>query len=152
MTVREVEEILTAYRIKNKVYEYKRLELVKLRNEMVGLKAFDYNAVRVQGGEKSSPLDRLIDLESKLSSEVQKAFIDKATAYDGAMRLVFLLPNKGNDADILCEMYLLGKTYHEVSKKFFCEKQVVWNKVSKAKRLLSKITTAKGLVKEDFEE
>lgn len=119
---------------------------------MQGVSGTDYTKLRVQGGEKSCAMVDLIDKEIKLSKAVQEALIKKSEAYEGAMKLIYLLSNKDNACDVLGDIYLLNKSYCEVAKTYHYDINSLWNKVSKEKNRLVQITTAKGLEKEDFLE
>ncbi len=152
MTVNEIEEILNSYRKANSFYEKKLLQLFKIRHEMQGLKGTNYESIRVQGGEKDTALAKLLDKALELESAVSLALIRKTTAYDHCLKLIFVLNNTYNDCDILSDIYLLGKSYHDVAKKYCYDKQVLWNKVSRAKRALCKLTTIKGITKDNFED
>lgn len=150
MNVKDVEYILQRFNKESSRYNKRLLLLNQVRYQMQGLNGFDYSKVRVQGGEKRMPLEELYDKEQELKKSLEQAFIDQTTAYDCAIRLIYLLPNANNDCDILCEIYLLRKSYNDTAKKFCYTKETLWNKVSKAKRLLAKITTEQGLSLEDF--
>ena len=152
MNKQEINKILYSHKKASSYYEKKLFELCKLRYEMQGLKGFDYSAIRVQGGEQTNVCERLIDKEIELSKVVQTALLGKTTAYEGAMKLIYLLSNKDNDCDILGDIFLLGKTYSETARKYNYDLYALRNKVFKAKVKLSKITTEKALKLEDFLE
>ena len=150
MTKKEVAIILSEYRRKCSIYDKKLFALCKLRYEMQGLKGFDYSAIRVQGGESENVIERLIDKEIELSKVVQQALIDKTTSYEYAMKIIYLLPNKDNDCDILADIYLLGKSYGETAKNYNYDINSLWNKVGIAKKKLSELTEELGLKFENF--
>ena len=150
MTFKEIDTILKSHKEKSKIYYRRKQQLAALWLEMQGLNAVRFDKVSVQGGEKSTRLDDLIDKEIELSKIVQDALFEKSKAYENAMRLIDLANNNFNDADILSEIYLLEKSYSAVSKKYGYDKQALWNKVHKAKSQLVKTTEKKGLKYIDF--
>lgn len=150
MTIKEIETILYNYRKQCSIYDKKLYALCKLRYEMQGLKGLDYSAVRVQGGEISPTIEKLIDKELELEKEVNKCLLAKSTAYDGAIRLIYLLNNKDHLCDIVSEFFLLDKSISYLAGKYHYNIQTCYNKIYKSKRILVKITEAKGLTKEDF--
>lgn len=150
MTLKEINEILYLHKNKTSLWESTNYRLYLVRQKMQTIKTASYDSERVQGGEKRSFLEELIDREKSLETALQRLSIEIDNAYAGAMRLIYLLDNKDKDCDVLSFIYLQNKNYYETSKHFVYDCAYLRVKVNRAKRRLLSITNEKSLSKENF--
>lgn len=150
MTNKELNFILYSFKNAESKYQNLNYQLFAIRQKMQTIKTFDYTKDRVQGGEKSSTLEILIDRERSLTSKLSEQAKITDDLYASVSRLIYSISNKDRDCELLSYIYLQNLNYREVSKKLDYSYEYIKVKINRAKHRLLNFCNENNLKVENF--
>ena len=129
MTYEEVKEVLHSYLKKLRLYKTYSELVNAARQDLDGLKAVDYGAIKVQGGIGSNSTEKAILRLDKLLSRKDKIMEEMFELEDKIAELITYLNDE--EQTLIIDRYMQGASFRKIANKYCYDYNALCNKFTK---------------------